>query len=174
MEDSNTFWSIILTGVSIGTSGIIAWLFKYKWKPKIEDIYEENLHYSIDLLFEKIHRLDNQYDWLTNVIEENKAITARNEHCHNVGKGILEELKSDRDYFEKYMSDQFLNYTLQYVVKTISIMDSAESNEDVQTGSKQRAQYAKRILDLAKKKQLHNKSTKNLNDFMQRWKDSLK
>ncbi|MDE0526153.1 MAG: hypothetical protein OXI27_06115 [Thaumarchaeota archaeon] len=173
MENFITFWfPIILTAIGIVVSITIACLFKYKWKPKSEAAFEENVNYAIELLFEKINRLDNQYNWLTDVIKEDKAITTRNEHCYNVGKGILDEIKNDRDYFEKYVSSQFLNYTFHYIMKTVTIMDSAKSNGDIQTGSEQRAHYAKRVLDLVKKRQLHNNSTKNLNDFMQRWKDS--
>lgn len=173
MDDFTFSFSILLTVIGIVSSAIIALLFKFVWKPKIEDIYEENLHYSIDRLFEMINRLDEQYDWLTNVIKENEAITTRNEHCYKFGKGILDELEKNVDYFEKYMSSKFLNYTLRYAWKTVDIMYSAKSNKDVQTGFKQRAQYAKLVLRSVKKNRLDKKSIKNLNNFVQRWKDLL-
>lgn len=141
MDKFITLWfPIILTIIGISTSAAIAYLFKYKWRPKIEDIFEENVYYTIDLLFEKINKLDKQYDWFTNMIKENKAVTSRNEYCYNFGKGVLDEIENNRDYLEKYMAGQFFNYTLNYVVKTVNIMQFAKSNEDVQTDSESRMQ----------------------------------
>ena len=176
MDGFYTFWfPIFLTCISIGASTSIAFLFKHKWRPKIEDIFEENADYAINVLFKQINELDRQYDWFIKTIKEKPPNDNVSRHYSGIGKELEDKIKENVDYFEKYMLSQFLNWTLRYVFTTVTIMSLAKSYKDAQTESEKRTRWAKPVLDFIKKKHLNKKSTlKEIDTFVQRWRDSSK
>ena len=65
-----THFQLILTIIAVGSTVIVAWLFKYKWKAQPEKIFEKNLKSTTKIIFQHLLLLDSYkqsiYDYLEN------------------------------------------------------------------------------------------------------------
>ena len=70
MSFEQTIFQVILLLIGIASTIVVAFLFKYVWKPKHELVFEENAVQTIDLLFYHLSFVDSYKTSIFNYLEK--------------------------------------------------------------------------------------------------------
>lgn len=62
--------AVILSIIGISCTAIVAYLFKFKWKPQIEIVFEEKINDALYVIFNNLNLVDRNFDYHFGKINE--------------------------------------------------------------------------------------------------------
>ena len=95
-------FQIILTIIAVGSTVVIAVLFRYVWKPQPEKIFEENLESTIKIIFQHLSLVDSYKESIFNYLETDKTLDITKDFPHKFNKYAYNEIFR----FRKLIFDQ--------------------------------------------------------------------
>ena len=182
--DWSYFWqvpSLYAIIISIGTSAAIAAFFKYRVKPKIEVIFEQNLENQLYYVFNSVEEIDRIFDLIKTITDKGQTheiktqIEIQKKQC----TAIYERISMDQTkqiYFNSMFFQQIQFYiwaTMDYIEYTDhhyrELMGDRELMDCKESCIKRRQRHAKEIIKYCKTNKLPTKF-QSYKLFLERWK----
>ena len=159
------YFQIVLTSIGIGSTIVVAWLFKYAWKPRPENIFEENLKSTAKIIFQQLSIIDSYKLSIFNYLEGDKSFDMMKCSWHTFPESIFDEMLRLRSWIAgqanllanipktgTYITiDQYLTVQ-QYAASAYSFLDTISNMEHTISINKKTLEfhryYAARIIHL--------------------------
>ena len=86
------FFQIILAAIAVGSTVVIAVLFRYVWKPQPEKIFEENLESTIKIIFQHLSLVDSYKESIFNYLDTDETSDMLKYFPHKFSKYTYDEI----------------------------------------------------------------------------------
>ena len=163
MNETTTF-EILLLFIGIASTALIAYLFKYVWKPKPEKVFEDNLEKTTQIIFQQLSLVDSFKKQIIDHLDNDKTFDMEKQQWHTFSEDIFEDMlrlkkliKNQIDFFNilKFSGNITLNqysavqmyalsaYSFFHIIENMQLTISVDK-----TALKFHMYHAKQIIQL--------------------------
>ena len=78
--------------IGAAPSALIAYLFKYVWKPKPEEVFEDNLEKTTEIIFQQLVLIDGFKQQIFNYLDNDVTFDMKKQSWHTFSKDIFNDM----------------------------------------------------------------------------------
>ena len=142
----NIFFEITLLIIGISSTALIAFLFKYVWKSKSDEIFEDNMKQTADEIFKQLADIDEIKQYIYDTLEYHGAKYVESEcsKAYTLPEFIVDDIREmEADIVKKsrslakflrtfpYVTYEQQNAVLNYAITSCSFLNNGMFNNPV-------------------------------------------